>query len=173
VLAMSRKADYGLLALAHLAQDTEQVASATAIAEATGAPVSFLRNILKDLATAGLVLSARGPYGGYSLARAAESISVLEAIEAIDGPAALARCCGEEDEGSPCELRERCRIRGAVLRLQEQIHDLLRETTIAGLAVGGAGERSGGTETAKPSYSRLRIRAAQRAEGGDASETDA
>jgi Rrf2 family protein len=80
-------ARYALRALAHLgALDGNPTVTSHDIARAHGIPEKFLLKVLKHLATAGLLHSNKGPHGGYRLARPAKSITLLEIVEAVDGP---------------------------------------------------------------------------------------
>src|SRR6184192_3211395 len=90
MLKLTKKADYGLIAMRHLAlrgaAGSVPTASAKDIADEYGIPQQALAKILQRLAKAQLLISHHGTNGGYSLARAARSISALEVIKAIDGP---------------------------------------------------------------------------------------
>jgi len=97
MLRLTKKADYGLMALKYLA---EQVAlsgrdvaqSAKDIAEAYHIPPQLLAKILQTLAKAGLLVSHAGTNGGYALARSAKEITAFEVIRAIDGPLFITSC---------------------------------------------------------------------------------
>jgi len=138
VLAFSRKTDYALVAFAELAARPGECLSATRLAESTESPAALLRNVLKELAGAGLLRAERGPFGGYELARDPESISVLEVVEAIEGPVSLARCCGEGEtpEEHGCVHSPRCRIQHAMQMMHEGVLEVLRRTTVAHLGEG-------------------------------------
>ena len=78
---------YALRALVYLARHREGgFVSVEEIAGTGGLSESFLRKSLKPLVSAGVLRSARGPHGGYRLARPARSITLLEVVEAVDGP---------------------------------------------------------------------------------------
>jgi Rrf2 family protein len=84
---LSRASSYALHALEYIAargRDTK-VASHL-IAEARGIPEGFLVKVLKPLVSARVLQSLKGPHGGYRLARPASKISLLEVVEAVDGP---------------------------------------------------------------------------------------
>ena len=86
MLKLTKKADYGLIALRHLALAAHTPrgnASAKDIAEAYGIPLPLLSKVLQKLAKGGLLASEQGTNGGYRLARDAASISALEAIRTI------------------------------------------------------------------------------------------
>jgi len=92
-MQLSRKSDYALRAVMHLAGlPKDQLASIGTIAEAQSIPREFLAKILKDLTWAGILSSFQGVTGGYKLARPAKSISFQNVIEAMDGPVRLNLC---------------------------------------------------------------------------------
>jgi Rrf2 family protein len=78
---------HALHALAFLArQPGDRVVPSHVIAAAAGLPELFLLKVLRPLAAAGVLLSARGPNGGYRLARSAKRVTLLDVVEAVDGP---------------------------------------------------------------------------------------
>jgi Rrf2 family protein len=84
---MSRACGYALLALEYLAaRGWGRPAAAHDIAEARGAPERVLQRALRALASAGLLRPVKGPNGGYRLARPASQVTLLEVVEAVDGP---------------------------------------------------------------------------------------
>src|SRR5258705_10190029 len=90
MLKLTKKADYGLIALKHLAVNSGGVSSsAKAIAECYGIPLPLLAKILQKLTKLGMLQSLPGTNGGYRLARSADQITALEAICAIDVPIIL------------------------------------------------------------------------------------
>jgi Rrf2 family protein len=88
---ISAKADYAVRAALELAAADTPPVKGERLAEAQGIPLKFLENILGDLRQSGLVVSQRGPEGGYRLERPAEEISVADVIRAVDGPLASVR----------------------------------------------------------------------------------
>ncbi len=134
---MTRKTDYGLVAMAELARsDTGQV-TARAISERIGVPLPALTNILKQLARGGLVTATRGPRGGYRLARSADEISLGQLIEAIEGPVRLARCCSDAEQTTDeckCELEDSCRVKQPVQRVQENLLRFLDQVKLSHIA---------------------------------------
>lgn len=135
MLALSRKSDYALVALAELAAMEGAKCSAAGIAHATDSPESFIRNVMKDLARAELLFSERGPFGGYRLARDPDRISVLEVVEAVDGPISLVRCCkqNESPQTHGCIHSPRCRIQQGMRLMHEGVLDVLRAVSISDL----------------------------------------
>jgi Rrf2 family protein len=86
-MKLTRASNYALIALTHMAQEPERKAIASDdIAEARGLPERFLLKVLKPLVGANVLRSIKGPHGGYELAKPAAEISLLDIIEAIDGP---------------------------------------------------------------------------------------
>src|SRR2546426_12677686 len=97
VLQISRKIDYGLRAMIHLAGlPAGRIASLQDLSVPLHLPREFLAKILKILTAKGLVHSSRGAHGGYQLARPARDMSFLEVIEAVEGPVRLTRCLGHQ-----------------------------------------------------------------------------
>src|SRR5881628_3509241 len=93
MLRLSKKADYALMAMKHLASDAPHgAASAREIAERYDIPLELLAKVLQQLTRHGLLASHMGIHGGYHLARPTAAISVAEIIEAIDGPLAITAC---------------------------------------------------------------------------------
>lgn len=106
---ISSTAEYALRAVVHLGTHPETPAAAQQIAEATRVPAGYLSKVLHDLAKAGIVNSARGPKGGYSLARPPSEISILDVINAVD-PFQRIRMCplGIPEHGTRlCKLHRR------------------------------------------------------------------
>src|SRR3954453_69230 len=93
---ISAKADYAVRAALELAAAAEPPVKGARIAESQSIPLNFLENILGDMRQAGLVVSQRGPVGGYRLERPAEEITIADIIRAVDGPLASVR--GERPE---------------------------------------------------------------------------
>ena len=110
MLKLTKKADYGLMAMKHLAERAPHGAcSAKDVADAYGIPQEALAKILQRLVKAGLLQSQHGTNGGYTLARAAHTISAFEVIQAIDGPLFITSCItvrGECDQSDRCNIRE-------------------------------------------------------------------
>src|SRR5512137_162579 len=97
VLRISRKIDYAIRAMIHLASIPEgTVVPFREIGKQMSVPEDFLAKILKTLVDQGIVGSTRGPHGGYRLARPAETINVLEVIEAAEGPVAVNVCLDDD-----------------------------------------------------------------------------
>jgi Rrf2 family protein len=85
-MKLTRASNYALQALAHLAAGDGRLLTSHRIASAYGLPEKFLLKVLRPLASAQILRSVKGPNGGYRLARPAAKITLLEVVEAVDGP---------------------------------------------------------------------------------------
>ena len=132
MLKLSKKADYGLIALKYLAEQRDKAASsAKDVAEAYGIPAQLLAKILQQLTKKGLLRSQAGVNGGYLLAREAREISAYEVILAIDGPFFITSCT----KGSKaCELTTNCTIKEPLARVNDTIAGVLKSISIQDLA---------------------------------------
>lgn len=150
MISLTRKTDYALVALAHLAQRRDECdcddlcpTSARAVADQFALPRDVVMSILKDLQRAGLVESERGAKGGYTLPRDADEISLADVVEAIEGPARLAPCCAEEDDDlcTVCALVPRCPITAGIQDVNARISEFLRTVTLRQLMNVEKGEK--------------------------------
>ena len=129
MLRLTKKADYALMAMKHLAERAHEGAcSAKDVAEAYAIPQEALAKILQRLAKAGLLQSQQGTKGGYVLARNPHKISAYEVIRAIDGPLFITSCITVR--GS-CDQSEKCTIREPLRKVNESIEDVLKRITIS------------------------------------------
>jgi Rrf2 family protein len=132
MLRLSKKADYALLSMRHLAAHADRDAvSARELAEAYDIPAELLAKVLQRLVRAGLLESHQGIRGGYQLARVASAMSVADVIQAIDGPLTVT-ACSEVDHS--CEQFAKCNIRDPLWRIKNRIVSALAATSIAELA---------------------------------------
>jgi Rrf2 family protein len=119
MLRLSKKADYALMAMKHLAIRPDSAsASAREIAEQYDIPIELMAKVLQRLARHGLVTSHQGTRGGYRLAKAASVISVADIIQAIDGPLTVTACSTEEEN---CDQYSKCNVRDPLWRIRERI----------------------------------------------------
>src|SRR3954471_14108453 len=132
MLRLSKKADYALIAMKHLAVRGDRASSsAREIAELYSIPIELLAKVLQRLVRGGLLVSQQGTRGGYQLARVPSQISVADVIHAIDGPVTVTACTSEE---GTCEQYAKCNVRDPLWRVRERILAALGECTIAELA---------------------------------------
>jgi Rrf2 family protein len=131
MLRLSKKADYALMAMKHLATRPDSPsASAREIAEQYDIPIELMAKVLQQLARRGLLTSHQGTRGGYRLGRASSAISVADIIQAIDGPLTVTAC---SDTDHSCEQYEKCGIRDPLWRVKDRIVSALAATTVADL----------------------------------------
>lgn len=132
VLQVSRKIDYGLRAMIHLAGlPPERISSLQDLATTLHLPREFLAKILKLLTARELVRSSRGVHGGYQLARPATRISFLEVIEAVEGPVQLNVCLDHKDR---CDVSAACTMYHVWKAGQDRMLEVYRRTSLAELA---------------------------------------
>lgn len=140
-MEISRRTDYGVRVILDLAQLPTNGPSATRqIATRQNIPGPFLAKIISQLATAGLVSTHRGAGGGVTLARSPSEISLLEVVEALEGPIRLNRCLVQPDA---CPRDSYCPVHSVWADAQERLTSLLEVTTfdaLAGLAPASAGQ---------------------------------
>ena len=133
MLRLGKKADYGLIALRHLAAQRPRTAcSAKEIALAYGMPTELVAKVLQRLAKIGLLTSQHGTNGGYVLARDPSAISVFEVIRALEGPLFITSCVTDRSE---CQQMTRCTVREPLRRVNDAIAKALREVTLSSLIV--------------------------------------
>jgi Rrf2 family protein len=133
MLALTKRTDYALIALSHVARQSHRVVSAREIGEASGIPLPTLTNILKTLTGAGIIYSTRGAAGGYGLARSIDSVTLHELIATIEGPFHLAQCVPplSGSNKGPCELERTCPIRRPVHRIHARLTEFLDGVSLA------------------------------------------
>ena len=130
MFSLSKKADYGLIALKHLARHTHESVSAREIATEYRIPAELLAKILQRLARKGLVVSQQGTHGGYVLARDPSKISIVDVVEALDGPIGITPC----ERGSSCEQIDRCSVKDPLMAVRAKMVRILGDTSIYELA---------------------------------------
>ena len=132
MLRLSKRADYALLAMRHLAAHADREAvSARELAETYAIPSELLAKVLQKLVRARLLDSHQGIRGGYGLARPAAVMTVAEVIQAIDGPLTVT-ACSEDDQS--CDQYAKCNIRDPLWRIKDRIVSALTATSVADLA---------------------------------------
>ncbi len=137
MLKLTKKADYGLMALKHLAERAQAsighqpACSAKDIAEEYNIPPEAMAKILQRLAKAGLLVSHHGVNGGYALAREPRRITALEVIKAIDGPLFITACSTHRGD---CGQSEKCTIREPLHKVNASIQQVLNRLTIADMS---------------------------------------
>jgi Rrf2 family cysteine metabolism transcriptional repressor len=132
VLRLTKRADYGLMAIHYIAAHGDDGAvSAKRIAEEFHIPQERLAKILQRLAKRKLITSHNGPKGGYGLTRPPRDITVGQVVRALEGPVRIVGCMAEKDD---CPQFSRCNLRGPVQKIQTSISSLLDAMTLEELA---------------------------------------
>jgi Rrf2 family protein len=128
-MQITRQADYAVRAMVYLAQvGVDHRAATSQIAQEKQIPPSFLAKIVSQLSVAGLLQTSRGAHGGVSLARSPEEITLLDVVEAIDGPILLNECVGEN---GACVFGDTCAIRPVWCDAQKELADRLKDTNFS------------------------------------------
>ncbi len=130
MLRISRLTDYGTVVLAHLASDDAFRVSAADVATGTGVALPTVSKLLKTLAKAKIVISTRGAYGGYQLARDARAISAADIIDALEGPVSITEC---SSTNSHCDLESVCSVGGAWQRINIAMRRALGDISLTDL----------------------------------------
>jgi Rrf2 family protein len=125
-MQITRQADYAVRAVLHLAKmgNNERAATST-VAKEQNIPPSFLAKIISQLSIAGLLHTSRGARGGVTLARDPKDITLLEVVEAIDGPIQLNECVGSD---GGCHFDGDCPIKPVWCDAQDELVKRLRGT---------------------------------------------
>ena len=147
MLKLTKKADYGLIAVKHLAECGQGACSAKDMAEAYGMPQEALAKILQRLVKTGLLQSQHGTNGGYALARDPRSITAFEVIKSIDGPVLITSCTTKHGD---CEQSLKCTVREPLRKVNESIQEVLSRITIAEMKDDTAAHVHGREEKEKP-----------------------
>jgi Rrf2 family protein len=132
MLRLSKKADYALMAMKHLAMRPDAAsASAREIAEQYDIPVELMAKVLQRLARRGLLSSHQGTRGGYRLSLPASAISVADIIQAIDGPVTVTACSTQAEN---CDQYSKCSVRDPLWRIRERILGALATCSLQEIA---------------------------------------
>lgn len=135
MLQLTKRTEYGLIALTHLALRAGSVTSVREICAHYPVPRRLVAEVLKDLCHAQLVESHRGSAGGYSLARAPEAISVGEVVGTLEGHPSLTSCSSMGlYVGHACGVEHVCPIRSPIETLRLELWRLLARTSLRDLA---------------------------------------
>lgn len=132
MLRVTKLTDYATVVLTVLAANPSLVLSAPDLAERAGLETPTVSKLLKPLAQAGLVEGFRGANGGYRLTRAPESISLVEIVEAMEGPLAMTECSIHEGN---CGIQDSCHVRANWRHINDVVADALRSVSLAQMLV--------------------------------------
>ncbi len=128
MLRVTKLTDYATIVLSALADAPDRVHNAAELTELVRLELPTVSKLLKTLTQAGLVQSFRGSAGGYRLAKPAGEISLIQIVEAIEGPLGMTECSGEH---SSCEHETHCGVRSKWLRINDVVANALRGVSLA------------------------------------------
>jgi FeS assembly SUF system regulator len=131
MLRMGKLTDYATVVLAILAQDPARHRAAAELADSTRLSRPTVSKVLKGLQRAALVISSRGPQGGYRLARRPENITAAQILDVFEGPIAITECSGA---ASRCGIERQCRVGSGWQRVNAAIRRALDDVTLYELA---------------------------------------
>lgn len=132
---ISRKTDYALRMLAALVEDPSGVVSVRTAARENGVPYSFARSIQHDLAVAGIVENTRGANGGMRLAVDPRETTLLQVVEALQGPVVVSCCANPTGDGTPCPNRPSCHFSPAWCNAELLLRSFFSSVTLHQLVV--------------------------------------
>ena len=132
MLRVTKLTDYASVVLTVLASDPATVLSASELADRAGLEMPTVAKLLKPLGQAGLVEGFRGANGGYKLARDAADISLVEIVEAMEGPLGMTECSVHSGQ---CGIEHSCGVRANWRRINDVVADALRGVSLAQMLV--------------------------------------
>ena len=132
MLRVTKLTDYASVVLTVLASDPATVLSASELADRAGLEMPTVAKLLKPLAQAGLVEGFRGANGGYKLARDTADISLVEIVEAMEGPLGMTECSVHSGQ---CGIEHSCGVRANWRRINDVVADALRGVSLAQMLV--------------------------------------
>ncbi|MRR11608.1 Rrf2 family transcriptional regulator [bacterium] len=132
-MRLTAKSEYGLLAMIRLASPGDGTpVSAREISQDQEIPAKFLEQLFVGLRKAGLVTAVRGARGGFALARSPREITVLDIVEALEGPLVATVC--ETDRGLTCGRAGACAASAVWNKATRALRDVFETATLADLA---------------------------------------
>ncbi len=128
MMELTRKGEYAIRGIVYLAgKPIDKVCLLSDIAAAVNVPPTFLAKIFQQFSKIGLVKSFRGTGGGFMLGRPPESITLLEVVEAVEGPIIPNRCVVSP---SDCERSGECTVHPVWRRVQDEVRGVLEGVTL-------------------------------------------
>jgi Rrf2 family transcriptional regulator, iron-sulfur cluster assembly transcription factor len=132
MMELTRKGEYAIRGIIYLArQQPGKISLVSEIAEAVGAPQTFLAKIFQNFAKQGIVQSFRGTGGGFTLGRSSSKITLREVVEAVEGPIIPNRCLTGK---GGCRMDDVCQVHPVWKKIQGQIVQILDNVTFEDLA---------------------------------------
>ena len=142
MIKLNRTTEYGLMALRNLSRkkESKDVTSAREIADSYGFPFEITAKTLQRLKDTGLIQSAQGARGGYTLQRQLADVSLAEFLHLMEGPQSVVACATgtSSSSASPCEYHNRCEIRSVMAGLNQRLYQFLSEIRLVEITEGNA-----------------------------------
>ncbi len=126
-MLVTRETDYAMRCVLYLAREKDLVANVTEIAQAMHIPKTFLAKILQRLIRGKIVGSLRGMHGGFTLAKKPTDISLLDIMEAIQGPAGINVCAVDSKK---CQMSSTCAVHPVWVDIRKEVELRLKKETI-------------------------------------------
>ena len=130
MLKITRKVEYGLIAVRHLKENSENLITANEISSSYGIPKEILAKTMQKLAKKNIIKSVKGPYGGYKAMDKSSSTTLNDFFEILEGPTAIMDCYFD----SGCDHLESCNIRTPINKINDSIRNLFEKLTLADIA---------------------------------------
>lgn len=148
MIKINRTTEYGLMALRHMSRKRQtepyEVTSAREVADTYGLPFEITAKTLQRLKDTGLIQSAQGARGGYTLARELEQITLAEFLDLMEGPQSVVACSGTgpapvsaglATHACQCSYESKCEIRSLMGDLNERVYRFLSGIRLNELAM--------------------------------------
>lgn len=130
MLRISKKVEYALMALKFISNSDHKLVTAREISDNNNIPYDLLSKILQKLKNENILASNQGTNGGYFMTKNPDEIPLFNLMSAIDGDPAIAECL-HETIGKDCCLVDTCSIKSPVMKLQQEVEELLKRKTIS------------------------------------------
>jgi len=130
MLKITRKVEYGLIAVRHLKENSENLITANEISSSYGIPKEILAKTMQKLAKKNIIKSVKGPYGGYKAMDKSSSTTLNDFFEILEGPTAIMDCYFD----SGCDHLTSCNIRTPINKINDSIRNLFDKLTLADIA---------------------------------------
>tara|TARA_A100001011_G_C13875969_1_gene661010 strand:+ start:25 stop:480 length:456 start_codon:yes stop_codon:yes gene_type:complete len=135
MLKLNKMTDYALVCLGVLSQKSKIFMSAQDISNESGLPLTTVQKILKKLiATSDIIMGIRGANGGYKIKKSVDKISIVNVIEALDGPIKITSCV--EGAKETCKSRSLCLLEGNWNKINKLIVQTLNNFSVEDLIYG-------------------------------------
>ena len=133
MIKLNRTTEYGLIALRHMSRKPDAVISAREVSDHYGFPFEITAKTLQRLRDSGLIQSAQGARGGYTLQKSLNEVTLADFLEIMEGPQAVVACASTKTETQGCEYHSKCEIRGVMGDLNSRFNQFLSGISLAEL----------------------------------------